>query len=251
MSSSSLYQQFFNKLPIDIACLLPTGSSKLVTFLNPYYIEKLKHGVSDVYRQFNFICSDGIVPIILNSMLSSKSSPRISFDMTSLAPKVFEKAIESNYSIYFLGSTEENICSFVRIISTYYPQLKIVGCNHGFIKGKYKEHAQIIIDSGADIAILGMGAPQQDEFAVFLKDQGFNGTIYTCGGFIHQTVSKLHYYPKWIDKYNLRTFYRLLKERYVWGRLFRYYPKFIINYSCFLFSIRFHSNKFLRKTVKW
>ena len=233
---NSIYSVFYEKLPQEIENLLPDNSGKLVTFLNPFYLEKLK-GDSDLYTAFDYICSDGMLPIALNKFWGKKKSVRISFDMTSLAKVVFEQCVISKLGIYFLGTTCENMNKFIHLISVNYPNLLIAGYHHGYIKECLGAVAEKIISSGAEVVIIGMGAPLQDEFAVALKGKGFNGTIYTCGGFFHQTTERMNYYPAWINRWNLRTPYRLFHERYVWIRLIKYYPRFLINYSSFLIRL--------------
>lgn len=229
----NIYSVFYSKLPKNKALLLPEKRSKLVTFLNPYYLEVLKE-YSYLYDEFDYICSDGILPVWINRLWCKKNTERISFDMTSLAIDIFENLSISGNGVYFLGSEQEKIDKFVNIIRKSYPKLNIKGWHHGYIKGKSNYMVDTIMTSGADIVIIGMGAPLQDEFAIHLRNNGFNGTIYTCGGFFHQTTERLNYYPEWINRWNLRTFYRLSRERYVWWRVFRYYPRFVINYSLFL-----------------
>lgn len=229
----SIYSVFYEKLPCRIDVLLPSNQGKVVTCLNPYYMELLKNE-AELYNKFDYICSDGMLPIIMNRLFKKGKSIRISFDMTSLAKEVFEYLSTTKQGIYFIGSTDDSINKFIKVISTSYPLLNIKGWRNGYIGGTYTDVAQTIVESQADVVVIGMGAPIQDKFAVFLKEYGFNGTIYTCGGFYHQTVERMNYYPDWINKYNLRTLYRLVHERYVWGRLFKYYPRFVVNYSRFL-----------------
>lgn len=229
----SVYSIFYKKLPCDIEEVLPNVEGRIITFLNPYYIELLKDK-TPLYEKFDYICSDGILPIMLNRILGKPKSVRISFDMTSLAPKIFNYLSKNNSSIFFLGSSEECIDKFVKVIKNNYNLLNIIGWHHGYIKSDYDIVVNRIIESGTEVVVIGMGAPLQDEFAVYLKERGFKGTIYTCGGFFHQTTERINYYPKWINCWNLRTFYRLVHERYVWGRVIKYYPRFIIKYSLFL-----------------
>lgn len=232
-----IYSIFYNKQPKDKACLLPNGTSKLITFLNPYYIEKLRK-FSALYEQFDYICSDGILPVWLNKMWNMKQICRISFDMTSLAKDILEFCSYSGDGVYFIGSEENIINKFVEVVRNNYPHLNIKGWHHGYIKGEFDNVANIIIASGANVVVVGMGAPMQDEFAIYLNRKGFSGAVYTCGGFFHQTTTRMYYYPGWVNRYNLRTFYRLCHERYVLGRVCRYYPSFIINYSLFLLRMR-------------
>ena len=233
----SIYSIFYEKLPYRMEILLPQKKGKLITFLNPFYIEKQKKQL-DLYSKFDYICSDGMLPIALNRFWNKRKSIRISFDMTSLAKCVFEYLSVSQQGTFFIGASQENINKFVELIKKSY-SMNISGWHHGYIKGKFDIMAKKIKQSGAEIVIIGMGAPLQDEFAVYLEESGFEGTVYTCGGFFHQTTERINYYPEWINRWNLRTFYRLIHERYVWGRIIKYYPRFVINYSLFLVKLHF------------
>lgn len=237
----SIYSIFYKKLPHSFDELLPSQKGLTITFLNPYYIELLKDKYF-MYEDFDYICSDGMFPIILNKIWGKSKSIRISFDMTSLAKMVFEYLAKSGLSIFFLGSSQLCIDKFIRVIKTNYKTLNIAGWHHGYIKNEFDFMVAYIIASGAEVVVIGMGAPLQDEFAIYLRRKGFLGNIYTCGGFFHQTTEKINYYPSWVNNWNLRTFYRLIHERYVWGRVLRYYPRFMINYSLFL--IKSHQAKF-------
>lgn len=231
--NTSLYQVFYEKLPHEIESLLPLGGSKLVTFLNPYSLEYLA-GRAELYEKFDYIGSDAQLPVLLNRIFRKKKTVRISFDMTSLAKVLFSWLETTDKGIYFVGSKTEYLECFIQVVQEYFPRLKIMGWHHGYIKGKFDEVKQLIVDSGTEIVVVGMGAPLQDEFAVYLREQGFSGSIYTCGGFIHQTVDRINYYPHWVDRCNLRFLYRMFKEPYVWRRIILYYPRFVFKYSLFL-----------------
>ena len=231
----SIYSIFYNKLPVKKEFLFPINKKRMITFLNPYYMEILKE-YSWLYTQFGYICSDGMIPILLNKITGNPKSSRISFDMTSIGKTVLQYAEDNQMSIYFIGAKELEIKHFIDIIKKEYPQLNIIGFHHGYFSNNEDKIVEQIIDLKPDIVVVGMGAPKQDLFAIHLQQHGFNGTIYTCGGFIHQTCQKINYYPHWINKLNLRTFYRLLHEPYVWKRVIKYYPSFIFKYTYFLLS---------------
>ena len=73
-----------------------------------------------------------------------------------------------------------------------------------------------------------MGAPRQEQFLINLKNAGWTGIGFTCGGFFDQIVDRVDYYPGWVDKMNLRFLYRLLKEpRRLWRR-------YLIDYQVFM-----------------
>lgn len=234
-----LFSVFVSKLPTNIEQLLP-AENKYVTFLNPYSLFAAR-GCSAIYIHFDFIASDGILPIILNSFFHVGKTIRCSFDMAGIAGRVFEHAILTGKSIYFWGTTTENITKFLRVLKQNYPALKIAGWHHGYTDSLEDCIWNVIQESSADIVIIGMGTPKQDLMAMQLKEKGYSGCVYTCGGFMHQTIHKINYYPLWINKLNLRSIYRLYKEPQTIKRFIKTYPRFVITYICFLFQLKIHS----------
>lgn len=232
-----IYSCFYKKQPISIHDILPKyDKGCFVTFLNPYSVEIAKDYLF-LYEKADYICSDGILPIIINKLCKKNRSQRISFDMTSLAPMVFRQLSEDQHSVYFIGSTTENIRAFVGNVKKEYPHLKIAGFNNGFLAEKDKMRVcNEILAKNPSTIVIGMGTPMQDKFAYDIRNMGYNGNIYTCGGFFHQSVNDINYYPKYIDKWNLRWLYRIYKEKYVLKRVLLYYPRFSIKYLISLLS---------------
>lgn len=204
----------------------------LVTFINPYSYLYFRKNLS-LFSSFQTIYIDGIVLVYLLRLIGVKTD-RKSFDMTSLAPQVFQNCIQENKSIYFIGSTEEAITNFVNILSKSFPKLNIVGNRNGYFNNENdrKKILSDIIKINPNVVVVGMGTPYQEQFLIDLKQKGWVGDGYTCGGFIHQTAHGINYYPKFYDKYNLRWLYRMIDEPKLIKRYTILYPKAI-----FLFFI--------------
>ena len=75
-----------------------------------------------------------------------------------------------------------------------------------------------------------MGTRYQDKFALDIWNQHKETSIYTCGGLIHQVSINPKNYPRLINKFNLRVFYRLFKEKGILKKIFPniFYPFVII-----------------------
>jgi N-acetylglucosaminyldiphosphoundecaprenol N-acetyl-beta-D-mannosaminyltransferase len=219
-----------------------TKKRGLITFINPYSYLFFRKNLN-LFSEFDEILIDGIALVKLVRLIGVKTR-RLSFDMTSLAPIVFKTAIEKHESIYFVGSTEKALVNFIGIIKTNYSELNIIGFRNGFFKDENERALFLdsIIDKNPDILVVGMGTPLQEMFLVDLKKKGWKGVGYTCGGFIHQTISKPNYYPKFYDKYNLRWCYRILDEPELIKRYFFLYPKSLFLF--FLDFIKMKINKF-------
>lgn len=214
-----IYQIFYDKLPDSLEDIIPVYEGcKLVTFLTPYYMSKMNESYYSLYEDFDYIASDGSYPLKINRWMGKPKSIRLSFDMSSMAPVVFDDVIKNNKAIYILGAKPEEIKRSVQTIRGFFPKLNICGFHHGYINDYKDTIVNEIIGSGANVCIIGMGAPLQDEMAVRLKTAGFVGSIYTCGGFIHQTTEGIHSFPEWTNKLNVRFVYRWFHEKGVFSR---------------------------------
>ena len=238
MNRNKIYQIFYDKLPSSLDDILPVyDGCKIVTCLNPYYMIMLKPEDYQIYEEFDYICSDGMGPLKLNKLFGHEKSVRLSFDMSSMAGPVFNSAIEHGEELYLIGAKPGEIERSVETIKKNFPGLNIVAFHHGYIKGEEEAITDEIIASGAKICVIGMGAPTQDEIAVMLKKKGFVGSVYTCGGFIHQTQGGIISFPEWTNKLGLRWLYRLFTQKGMVKRLLQTYPKFVVTYSRFLMKM--------------
>lgn len=231
----SIYKIFYEKLPLREEQIMPVYEGcKIITCLNAYYMVKLVKEDYHWYDEFDYICSDGMGPLKINKLCGHPKSIRLSFDLSSMAGPVFHDMIKHGEALYVLGAKPGEIEKSVGTIKKNFDGIKIAGFHHGYIKDCKLQIVDEIIRSGAKICIIGMGAPLQDEMAVLLKRAGFMGTVYTCGGFIHQTQSNIVSFPNWTNKLGLRWLYRLFTQKGMMRRLIETYPIFIVTYVWFL-----------------
>ncbi|MEY8781473.1 WecB/TagA/CpsF family glycosyltransferase [Allomuricauda sp. XS_ASV26] len=204
------------------------------TFLNPFSYLFFRKNLT-LFSNFDGIYIDGIVLVRLLRLFGIKVD-RASFDMTSLAPLVIEEVIKTNKSIYFIGSTTDAINGFIEVISNKWPKLDIAGFRNGYFSTPKDRLGAIndILHKNPEVVVIGMGTPYQEQFLIELKENGFNGAAYTCGGFIHQTTNKVSYYPRFYDRFNLRWLYRMIDEPKLISRYLLDYPRAVI-----LFGIDF------------
>lgn len=192
---------------------------KNYTFVNPYsYLVVRKKAY--LFDYIDGVFADGILVCIWVRLFRWKKIQRLSFDMTTIAKDLFERINKSGESIYFIGTTQEKLETAIPRIKDNYPKMNIVGIRNGYFKGTEDIENTIrnIVALNPAFTIVGMGCPRQEEFIANLKKEGYKGISFTCGGFLHQTAKDINYYPAWIDKYNLRAFYRLFHENGIWKR---------------------------------
>ncbi len=198
----------------------------ITTFLNPFSYLLARDNKSQL-EAFNIKIDGGILVLILN--LFGFKCKRKSFDMTSLAPVVFNDAINNNKSIYFIGTKPNVIDLAIKNIQNQFVDLNICGYSDGYID---QDQRLVVFDAinslKADYVICGMGTPLQEQFLIDLQKSGWAGKGYTCGGFLHQTANGIQYYPSWVNTLGLRAFYRMYDEPTLIGRYFIDYPKAIV-----------------------
>jgi N-acetylglucosaminyldiphosphoundecaprenol N-acetyl-beta-D-mannosaminyltransferase len=223
---------------------IPAGFHKegksVSTFINPYsYLLARRH--SEVFNSVDAIYLDGFLMVKLLRVLSLVKTQRMSFDFSSLAGLIFQDAVDLNKSIYFIGTKRDLIEKAVENIQIKFPELNIVGFRDGYFAGQDERTDEIkrIVKLNPDYVICGMGTPLQETMLVDLRHQGWGGIGYTCGGFLHQTAKKQQYYPRWIDKLNLRWLYRIYDEPKLFKRYTLDYSKFIFVFFYDLYTYKF------------
>lgn len=176
------------------------------------------------YEGIKFYC-DGMLLALFLSSLTLKSIKRFSFDFTSVADTVFRGCLENNKSIFLVGGTESQVVGFIGKVKSKYPELKVCGYSSGYFSS-WDEKSDSIILSCPDVVIVSMGAGKQEKLAKLLFTKCSDISIYTSGGFIRQIAESVNpcYYPKFVNKFKLRAFYRMYKEPHTIKRYFLDYP---------------------------
>ena len=216
------FNSILKKLDWEFSKVPPKST---VTFLNPYsyYLTRNLKKLDDI----DFIGIDGGLLKFIINLFFNFDIERISFDNSSLAPKLYHHCINENHSIYFIGSTSPNIQGFINVLKAEVSNLNIVGYRHGYFESitQKEEVLKKIIKLNPNYVIVGMGTPFQENFILDLNQAGYEGIAFTCGGYFHQTTKGFNYYPYFFDKYNLRWFYRIIDEPKLIKRYLVFYPQ--------------------------
>lgn len=190
------------------------NKGKAYTYLNPVsYLTALDN--KELFSQLDGIFADGGLLVKAIKLVYGKQVTRRSFDMTSMAPELFAYVAKHGKTIYIVASKREQVEKAVEIFHERYPKVKFAGYRNGYFasESEMDVEAKYIAKLNPDFLIVGMGALMQEKFLLKVKNAGYQGVGFTCGGFIHQTSkNEIDYYPAWVDKTNLRFVYRMWKE---------------------------------------
>lgn len=202
------------------------------SFVNPYsYLTLRKCGNIKI----DGLYVDGFLLAKLVTFFYKKVNV-YSFDNSSLAQYVFNFAAENNHSIYIVGERAHVLQSFIKSVKNKFHRIDIIGSSQGYLNSDTEKNAVIndIIILKPDIVIVGMGTPTQEFFLELIKNKGFKGKAFSCGGFIRQASIKFDYFPKRSKKFNIRWLYRIFKEPHTIKRYLIFYPTFVVT---FLFKV--------------
>lgn len=240
-----IYKIFTSKIPRTIEDFDPRNK-KLITFLNPHsYTLAFKR--AELFEDFDFIAPDGILIVHVLNLFKAVTFKikRFSCDMTSVVPYVFNIAIADNLSVFFLGTDESGIEGSVNVFRNNFPALNIAGFRKGYFSSKVDRDEAIdhIVKLNPDMIFVGMGTILQESMVLDLRKAGYDGAVYTCGGFLHQSKLEINFYPQFIDKLNLRFFYRMFREKGFLKRSIKTYPMFCYLILTQLFNVEKQSDE--------
>ena len=234
--SSVIFKLFSSEQIYPLPLFEKTG--KVYSFINPYGYHLLRKNYG-LYDRLDGLYVDGILMCVLCKMLYGLKISRRSFDNTTVAKDLFAYLSTTGKTVYFVGAKRNEIEKAIEEYKKNYPQMHISGFRSGYFLSDrdYRDCIYNILIQKPDFVVVGMGAILQEKFLLDLKDAGFEGIGFTCGGFIRQSSNGINYFPKWIDKYHLRSFYRLYKEKETRKRLYNLliqYP-FLFLYDRFFY----------------
>lgn len=236
---SPLVEKILSTDRLSVEELLKNGKG-IFTFLNPVsYLDALKQ--KELFTGFDGMFADGGLLAKAIKCTYGVAVKRRSFDMTSLAPIVFSYAARTGKSVAIVATKQDMVEKAVANLRNSFKGLNIIYYRNGYFKSENEKNdeAKRIVFLHPDILIVGMGIVLQEQFLLKVRDAGYQGLGFTCGGFIHQTAQdKADYYPEWVDKHGLRFFYRMYKEPHTRSR----YAK-----AAFVFPIKFLWEKLTSK----
>ena len=196
-------------------------------YVNPFNYFFLRKRLDILPRMFYRV--DGIFLISILKLFLSRVTTffRQSFDMTSLAPIILGHCSNHQLKVFVAGGKVGEAERFVEIMGERFSGIEWVGLTSGY--GNEEDIIKEILQSNADVALLGLGNIKQESVAGELARLNPAGRFFTCGAFISQTARSgaVDYYPAWINRYHLRWAYRFVKEPHVIKRVFKFYPAFL------------------------
>ena len=146
-----------------------------------------------------------------------------------MLPLLCQKMQNRQESIFLLGAKPGVAERTAQRLLQQYPQLKIAGVHHGYFD---KDNAAHVIHhvnaSGADLMLVGMGSPHQEEFILNHQHDLGCKTVLAVGGLFDFYSGDIKRAPLWLREIGFEWAYRLYQEpkakfhRYIIGN-----PRFL------------------------
>ncbi len=210
---------------------LANRQSCIVSFINPhaFHLRLEDQAYANTLWHFDMVLPDGIGVSIASEWINRTRVQRQSFDETALFHPVLNEINLMKKSVCLIGSKPGVADRAGKKMCETYKDVAYLGSLDGY--HSFDEIVDWVMKHSPDVVIIGMGAPLQESLLLRLKQEGFEGVGFTCGGFFDQYILETQYYPAWIDKLELRWLYRLAKEP---GRLWR---RYLIEYRTFILDV--------------
>jgi N-acetylglucosaminyldiphosphoundecaprenol N-acetyl-beta-D-mannosaminyltransferase len=202
--------------PADIPNLFhlqqPMQKASLFSFVNPgsVVIAERDPTYRRLLEEFDAVLPDGIGMCWAVRLLHKLPAARVSFDTTSLAPVVFQRAQQDEFTVALVGGRPGVAARAAQQLQQAFSRLVIVKAFDGY--GDHDDKVRALKALAPSIVVCGMGAGAQERFLINLAEAGWRGAGFTCGGYLDQLAGGLHYYPAWVDAANLRWAYRIARE---------------------------------------
>jgi N-acetylglucosaminyldiphosphoundecaprenol N-acetyl-beta-D-mannosaminyltransferase len=138
-----------------------------------------------------------------------------------------------DYSLFFLGATEQYVREAVDRVRERFPRLRIAGYHHGYFAKQGPESdavVEMINRARPDILIVGFGMPLQEFWIEDHLDRLNARVILPAGSMIDYTAGRKGLAPKWMADHGMEWLYRFFQEpRRLWKRYLIGNPSFMIH----------------------
>ncbi|MBR0907250.1 WecB/TagA/CpsF family glycosyltransferase [Bradyrhizobium liaoningense] len=175
-----------------------------------------------LFRTADLINADG-QPLVAASKLQSWFPLPERVATTDLFHIVARKAEEVGRTFYMFGASEAENAAAVENVRNLYPNLKIVGYSHGYLRGEaLRAKVEEINALAPDYLWVALGVPNEQAFVEEFTPQLTNvGVIKTSGGLFNFLSGSRSRAPQWMQRFGLEWAWRTWLEprRLLWRYL--------------------------------
>jgi N-acetylglucosaminyldiphosphoundecaprenol N-acetyl-beta-D-mannosaminyltransferase len=129
-----------------------------------------------------------------------------------LIERIASLAAQYGFGIFLLGARTDTVASAASELQRRHPGLVIAGHHHGFIGDDPSGAVDQIVRSGANILLVGMGSPRQEQFLDKHWEQLDVGIAMGVGGSFEVLADQVRRAPRWAQRIGLEWVFRMAQE---------------------------------------
>lgn len=161
-------------------------------------------------KKANYITADGIGIVKAAQLLDRPLPERVAGYEVML--DLLKLADQNSYKVYFLGAAEETLQKMMQNVKRDYPNIEIVGSQHGFFDWSDGQIPERIVAAEPDFVFVALGAPRQEKW-ISQHIHLFNKGIFMgIGGSFDVIAGTVKRAPVLWQKLNLEWLYRIVKQ---------------------------------------
>ena len=207
--------------------LLAAEGAHYVVTPNPEIVEACRADAEAMaaVNGANLVLPDGIGVIYGAKMLKTPLKERV--PGIEFGTAMIEYCAKSGKSVYLLGAKPGVAEQAAENLKERFAGLMIAGTHDGYFKDD-AEAAAWIKDSGADMALICLGAPKQEKFMAKYGEATGARLLLGLGGSLDVFAGVARRAPEFYVRHNLEWFYRLVKNPSRIGRMMKL-PLFLVH----------------------
>lgn len=207
--------------------LLEGEGAHYVVTPNPEIVEACRENAAAMaaVNGADLVLPDGIGVIYGAKMLKTPLKERV--PGIEFGTAMIEYCAQSGKSVYFLGAKPGVAEQAAENLKQRFDRLIVAGTHDGYFSDD-AEAAGRIKDSGADMALICLGAPKQELFMARYGEATGAKLLLGLGGSLDVFAGVAQRAPEFYVKHDLEWFYRLLKNPSRIGRMMKL-PLFLVH----------------------
>jgi len=195
---------------------------RVVVTANPEIVEAALRDeeLMDILNRADLVVADGVGVVWASRVLGRALPGRVAG--ADLVERLFEEGRTRGWRFYFLGARPGVAEEASQRVRARYEGLEVVGVHHGYFqKGDEEEVVRNIRVSGADILLVGLGAPRQEKW--IFRNRHMLG-VKLCigvGGTLDVLSGRVRRAPDAMRRAGVEWLYRLITQPSRLGRMAR------------------------------
>jgi N-acetylglucosaminyldiphosphoundecaprenol N-acetyl-beta-D-mannosaminyltransferase len=156
------YDDLIDKISGEIR----SGSHVSIAYANAHVLNGIYRNetLKNTLSSFDIIHHDGIGAYLASAFLFGKGGFKKRFSGSDFYPLLASKAVENKWKVFFFGHDNKTLDA----VRAKYPEMNICGTAEGYFF-KNEDLIKTINDADADLLIIGMGFPKQEQWLLMNK----------------------------------------------------------------------------------